>query len=134
MFTCSGGTAALDMMLHFVSQAAGPGIATAVAEQFIHPQIRRQDDHQRLAMHARYGVASPKLAEVIKLMENAVENPLDIRELAELVGISARQVERLFREQLGMSPKVFYLKLRLTRARTSASSRRRCGSYFHAAR
>jgi AraC family transcriptional regulator, glycine betaine-responsive activator len=118
VFTCSGGTAALDMMLHFVSQAAGPGIATAAPEQFIHPQIRRQDDHQRLAMHARYGVASPKLAEVIKLMENAVENPLDIRELAELVGISARQVERLFREQLGMSPKVFYLKIRLARART----------------
>jgi len=47
-----------------------------------------------------------------------VENPLDIRELARLVGISARQVERLFREQLGMSPKVFYLKLRLARART----------------
>jgi AraC family transcriptional regulator, glycine betaine-responsive activator len=118
VFTCSGGTAALDLMLHFVSQAAGPAIATAVAEQFIHPQIRRQDDHQRLAMHARYGVGSPKLAAAIKLMENAVENPLDIRELAELVGISARQVERLFREQLGMSPKLFYLKLRLARART----------------
>ena len=118
VFTCSGGTAALDMMLHFVGVAGGPGIATAVAEQFIHPQIRSQHDHQRLAMHARYRVGSPKLAEVIKLMENAVENPLDIRELAELVGLSARQVERLFREQLGMSPKVFYLKLRLARART----------------
>jgi transcriptional regulator GlxA family with amidase domain len=117
VFTCSGGTAALDMMLHFVAEAAGPGIATAVAEQFIHPQIRSQHDHQRLAMHARYRVGSPKLAEVIKLMEKAVENPLDIRELAELVGLSARQVERLFREQLGMSPKVFYLKLRLARAR-----------------
>jgi transcriptional regulator GlxA family with amidase domain len=118
VFTCSGGTAALDMMLHFVGQAAGAGIATAVAEQFIHPQIRSQHDHQRLAMHARYRVGSPKLAGVIKLMENAVENPLDIRDLAALVGISARQVERLFREQLGMSPKVFYLKLRLARART----------------
>jgi transcriptional regulator GlxA family with amidase domain len=118
VFTCSGGTAALDMMLHFVSLAAGPGIAAAVAEQFIHPEIRRQDDHQRPAMHARFGVGSPKLAEVIRLMESAVENPLDIRELAGLVGISARQVERLFRDQLGMAPKVFYLKLRLARART----------------
>ena len=117
VFTCSGGTAALDLMLHFVSQVAGPGIATAVAEQFIHPQIRSQDDHQRLAMHARYRVASPKLAGIIKLMENAVENPLDIRELAGLAGISARQVERLFGEQLGISPKVFYLNLRLARAR-----------------
>jgi AraC family transcriptional regulator, glycine betaine-responsive activator len=118
VFTCSGGTAALDMMLHFVGEAAGPAIATAVAEQFIHPQIRRQDEHQRLGVHARYRVDSPKLAGIIKLMESAVENPLDIRELAELAGISARQVERLFREQLGMSPKVFYLKLRLARART----------------
>jgi len=42
IFTCSGGTAALDMMLHFVAQAAGAGIATAVAEQFIHSQIRSQ--------------------------------------------------------------------------------------------
>jgi transcriptional regulator GlxA family with amidase domain len=47
-----------------------------------------------------------------------VENPLDIGELAEFVGLSARQVERLFREQLGMSPGVFYLKTRLARART----------------
>ena len=48
MFTCSGGTAALDMMLHFVSEASSPDTALAVAEQFIHPQIRRQEDHQRL--------------------------------------------------------------------------------------
>ena len=118
VFTCSGGTAALDMMLHFVSQAAGPAIATAVAEQFIHPQIRRQDDHQRLACTPAMASTVRSWPGIIKLMESAVENPLDIRELAELVGISARQVERLFREQLGMSPKVFYLKLRLARART----------------
>jgi len=118
VFTCSGGTAALDMMLHFVDQAAGAEIATAVAEQFIHSQIRAQDAHQRLSMHARYRVGSPKLADLIERMENAVENPLDIRELSRLVGISARQVERLFREQLGMPPKAFYMKLRLARART----------------
>jgi transcriptional regulator GlxA family with amidase domain len=118
VFTCSGGIAALDMMLHFVGHAAGPAIATAVAEQFIHPEIRGQNEHQRSGVHARYRVDSPKLAGIIKLMEGAVENPIDIRELAELAGISARQVERLFREQIGVSPKVFYLKIRLARART----------------
>jgi transcriptional regulator GlxA family with amidase domain len=117
VFTCSGGTAALDMMLHFVSRTAGPAVAAAVAEQFIHPQIRREDDQQRLAMHARYGVGSGKLAQIIQLMEDAIEHPLDIRDLADRVAISARQVERLFREQVDMSPKAFYLKLRLARAR-----------------
>lgn len=118
VFTCSGGTAALDMMLHFVSEASTPEIAVAVAEQFIHPQIRRQQDHQRLEMHTRYGIDSPKLIDIITLMEGAVENPLDIGEIADRVGISSRQVERLFREQVGASPKAFYLKLRLARART----------------
>ena len=118
VFTCSGGTAALDMMLHFISEASAPDIAVAVAEQFSHPRIRKQEDHQRLETHARYGIDSPKLAEIIRLMEEAVENPLDIRQIANLAGVSPRQVERLFREQLGASPKTFYLKLRLARART----------------
>jgi len=118
VFTCSGGTAALDMMLHFVSEASTPQIAVAVAEQFIHPHIRKQEDHQRLEIHTRYGVDSPILVEIIKLMEGSLENPLDIRQIADRVGVSARQVERLFREQIGTSPKAFYLKLRLARART----------------
>jgi transcriptional regulator GlxA family with amidase domain len=118
VFTCSGGTAALDMMLYFVSDASTPEIAVAVAEQFIHPQIRKQEDHQRLEMHTRYGIDSPKLVEIIRLMEAALENPLDIRQISDRVEISARQVERLFREQIGASPKAFYLSLRLARART----------------
>jgi len=118
VFTCSGGTAALDMMLHFVSAASTPKVAVAVAEQFIHPQIRKQEDHQRLDVHARYGIDSPKLAEIIRLMEAAIENPLDMGQISARVGISARQVERLFHEQVGASPKAFYLRLRLSRART----------------
>ena len=118
VFTCSGGTAALDMMLHFVGQASTSAIAAAVAEQFIHPRIRRQEDHQRLETHSRYGIDSPKLVEIIGLMEKAIETPLDVRQISAQVGISARQVERLFREQIGASPKAFYLKLRLARART----------------
>jgi AraC family transcriptional regulator, glycine betaine-responsive activator len=118
VFTCSGGTAALDLMLHFIAEASTPGIALAVAEQFIHPQIRKQDDHQRFETHARYGIDSPKLAEAVRLMEAAIENPLDMRQISTRVGLSPRQVERLFREQLGMPPKTFYIKLRLVRARS----------------
>lgn len=118
VFTCWGGTAALDMMLHFVSEASAPYIAAAVAEQFIHPQIRQREEHQRLETRARYGIGSPQLVEIVRFMEGAIENPADMNRIADRVGITARQVERLFREQLGTSPKAFYLKLRLTRART----------------
>ncbi|MDE2263511.1 MAG: AraC family transcriptional regulator, partial [Gammaproteobacteria bacterium] len=59
VFTCSGGTAALDMMVHFISQAAGSQLALAVAEQFIHPQVRTQEEQQRLDLHARYRIENP---------------------------------------------------------------------------
>jgi AraC-like DNA-binding protein len=68
-----------------------------------------------------YGIDSPKLVEIIRLMEGAVENPLDMSQISNRVGISPRQVERLFREQIGDSPKAFYLKLRLARANAPAS-------------
>jgi transcriptional regulator GlxA family with amidase domain len=118
VFTCSGGTAALDMMLHFVSQVAGPELALSVAEQFIHPHIRRQEDHQRLELHARYGIDNPKLIQVIGLMEGALEEPLDVGEIARRTGISTRQIERLFREHMDCSPKTFYMRLRAARAQT----------------
>lgn len=118
VFTCSGGTAALDMMLHFISQASSPDLAIAVAEQFIHPYLRKQEDNQRLGIHTRYEIASPKLVEVIRLMESSLADPLDIRHIADRISISSRQIERLFRDQVGASPKTFYLNLRLARART----------------
>ena len=118
VFTCSGGTAALDMMVHFVSQVAGSRLALGVAEQFIHPQVRAQEEQQRLEIHARYHIDNPKLIQVISLMEGTLDEPLELREMAHRANISVRQVERLFREHLGSSPKAFYLDLRLAKART----------------
>jgi transcriptional regulator GlxA family with amidase domain len=118
VFTCSGGTAALDMMVHFVSQVAGSRLALGVAEQFIHPQVRTQEEQQRLDLHARYRIENPKLIQVISLMESTLDEPMELREMARRANISVRQVERLFREHLGSSPKTFYLDLRLAKART----------------
>jgi transcriptional regulator GlxA family with amidase domain len=118
VFTCSGGTAALDMMVHFISQAGGSQLALAVAEQFIHPQVRTQEEQQRLDLHARYRIENPKLIQVIALMEGAIDEPMELRQMAQRANISVRQVERLFRDHIGSSPKTFYLDLRLAKART----------------
>jgi AraC family transcriptional regulator, glycine betaine-responsive activator len=113
VFTCSGGTAALDMMLHFVREQCGPELALAVAEQFLHPGIREHGGHQRMELRDRYGLHDPKLIEVIRLMQESVETPVYVRALAARAGLSARHVERLFRQHIGESPSAFYLRLRL---------------------
>jgi transcriptional regulator GlxA family with amidase domain len=55
---------------------------------------------------------------VIAIMEEHLEEPLPRAELAERVGLSARQLERLFRKYMGRTPTRYYLELRLYRART----------------
>ena len=117
VFTCSGGTAALDLMLQFVREHCGPDLAVAVADQFMHPHIRDHDNHQRMETHLRYRVSHPKLVEVLQLMEHTLEEPLDVQTTARKVGLSTRQIERLFRRHIGATPGRFHLSLRLARSR-----------------
>ncbi len=118
VFTCCGGTAALDMMLHLVRETFGKQLAQDVAEQFIYPRIRDEEEAQRAAIQNRYAVASPRLAQIIEMMESTLDEPVPLCEIAIKVGISTRQIERLFKEQMDIGPSMFYLKRRLERART----------------
>jgi transcriptional regulator GlxA family with amidase domain len=116
-FTCSGGIAALDMMLHLITLQHGHALAAAVSDQFIHERIRDRHDRQRMGLPARLGVRHPKLLAVIKRMEESLEEPITRARLAAGVSLSNRQLERLFRRYLGRTPTRYYLELRLQRAR-----------------
>ena len=116
-FTCSGGTAALDMMLRFIAAEHGPDLANAVSEQFIHAGAGDQHTLQRMPLRQRLRVSHPKLIAVISQMEGNLEEPLSREELAHSVGLSTRQVERLFRKYLACTPARYYLELRLKRSR-----------------
>ncbi len=115
--TCSGGTAAIDLMLHLIWARHGEALAVGVSEQLLHDRIRNPGDHQRMALGLRLGVRHPKLLSIVDAMEKAVEEPLGLDRLAALGGISRRQLERLFRGHLDDTPTGYYLKLRLRRAR-----------------
>lgn len=115
--TCSGGTAALDMMLSLIGLEHGRDLATQVAEQFIHERIRDNHDQQRMGLRSRLGISNSKLLAVIALMEQHLEDPMPRAELARQAGMSTRQLERLFRKYLAKTPTRYYLELRLYRAR-----------------
>ncbi len=120
-FTCAGGAAALDMMIALIRAEHGEALAMAVAEALIHTGLRRPDDPQRLALRERVGVSHPKVLAAIARMESNLENPIQLDQLAQDVGVSERQLERLFRAHLKASPSRYYLGLRLWRARALLS-------------
>lgn len=116
-YTCAGGTASMDLMLHVIADHAGPAVAAAASDQLIHHRIREGGEGQRMALRTRLGVSHPKLLSVIAEMEENLELPVNCGELADRVGLSTRQLERLFRKYLNQAPTRYYLGLRLERAR-----------------
>jgi transcriptional regulator GlxA family with amidase domain len=116
-FTCSGGTASLDLMLNLIAMEHGRDLATNVAENFLHERIRDTHDQQRMTLRGRLGISHPKLLTVVAMMEENLEEPLSRAEMARRAELSTRQLERLFRKYLDRTPTRYYLELRLTRAR-----------------
>ncbi|MBI1418096.1 MAG: helix-turn-helix domain-containing protein [Limimaricola sp.] len=115
--TTAGGTASIDLMLKLIADEHGEDLASAVADQLIYSAIRTDQDTQRLSIPTRIGVRHPKLSRVIQLMEQNIEDPISPAVLAHDVGMSTRQLERLFRRYLSRSPKRYYMELRLQKAR-----------------
>ena len=113
LFTCAGGTASLDMMLAIIRQDHGHKLALQVAELFIATRSRSATDPQRRGIVERSGIHHPGLVSCIELMEVNLEQPIGTAELAAMVNLSARQLERLFRTHLQTTPTLYYQQTRL---------------------
>jgi len=115
--SCCGGAASIDFALTLVEALFGPALQAQIKESLCVDRVRSADERQRVALQARFGALQPKLSEAVTLMETNIEEPLSTDDIAGLVGLSRRQLERLFKQYLGSLPSRYYLELRLQRAR-----------------
>lgn len=116
-FTCAGGSAALDLMNALIATDHGPTVARNASEWLIQTQIRQGEDHQRMSVRQRFGLSHPMLIKALDRIEDTLDEPIERRELADAVGLSLRQLERLFASNLDMTINQYIVKLRLDRAR-----------------
>lgn len=116
-YTCAGGSAAMDMMVYLIAQKHGWDLATDIAEEFLVERIRGRNDRQRLPLRLQLGASQPKLAEAVAFMEANIEELISLDEIANHVGLSRRQLERLFQKYLHCVPTRYYMRLRLMHAR-----------------
>ena len=117
VYTCAGGTAALDMMLQIIGTHNDEDLISKVCELCLVDRVRSSQDRQRLPLRARIGIYNSKLLHLIELMERNISIPMTLEEISAEAHLSRRHVERLFRQNLGRSPARYYLELRLERAR-----------------
>ncbi|MBD5804002.1 HTH-type transcriptional regulator CdhR [Azoarcus sp. Aa7] len=115
--SCAGANSALGMMLAVIRHHHGDDVVQGIED--ILACDRGKDDLRSTAMPAlAHSPALPApLRLVLELMENNIEEPLCIEDLARHAEISARQLDRLFKRHIHASPARYYLELRITRAR-----------------
>jgi transcriptional regulator GlxA family with amidase domain len=116
-FTASGGVAGAELMLHIISKAHGRDFALEIADQLVLPKVRHEDDVQRMPDHIRFGTRNHILLQSLAYMSANLEEPISTREIADNLGVSGRQIERLFRKYIGRSPGRHYKFLRLEHAK-----------------
>lgn len=115
--TCAGELATLHLALHWVRLVCGAGVATQVADWMQCDKIRQGNDRQKVPLQTHLGSQEPKLLEGVSLMEANIEEPLATSEIADYLGISRRQLERLFKKYLQEVPSRYYLNIRLDAAK-----------------
>jgi len=117
LFTCTGGTSAIDLFIHMVSTDHGEHFAASIAYQFQQDRVRNSNEAPSKLKQIGLRWKSKKLADTLVLMENNIDQPFSSPELASQIGVTPRQLQRLFKKHTGRTPKDYYLTLRLNHGR-----------------
>jgi transcriptional regulator GlxA family with amidase domain len=114
--SCAGGSSAADMAAHIVRRRISKEAERNAMEVL---QIDRARTARDVQPRRPLSIESddPRLQAVLIVMERNIENMVSIQELASSVGLSRRQLERLFMEKANSSPALVYRRMRLERAR-----------------
>ena len=100
-------------MYTLISEHYGENFARKVSDWFMHTDVRPSGGPQKSGILERYNVKNSKLLSVVEVMENHLSNVLSLQDISIIVGISPRQINRLFRKYLNQSTMSFYKNLRL---------------------
>ena len=111
--TCGGGTAPLDFIYALLSDHHGSDFARRVSDWFLHTEIRAATSPQQSGALGGETTRSPHIQPVVAAMQDHVGDPLSLEQLALIAGISARQLNRIFVQILGVSAMTYYRRLRL---------------------
>jgi transcriptional regulator GlxA family with amidase domain len=117
LITCAGSTAAIDLGLYLVARHCGRDKAQQALRHMMLHDIRPPTMPQAHFYADLDGISDMRIRQVAQFIEQRLDNPPSVEAIARYVGVSARQLERLFRAALGIGPAAFQRRIRLEYAR-----------------
>jgi transcriptional regulator GlxA family with amidase domain len=114
--TCSGGASSAHLAAYLVEKHVGRAQASKSLHIMIIDDALRPEKSQP-GVPMGISTRDPMVMRALLLMQQNIDNPLSVTELARRMGNSKRQLERHFRAALDASPQAAFLQIRLTYAR-----------------
>lgn len=120
--TCAGEGYTVEAVIGILGDYLQSWQCAEIASLLVIENLRGFTHRQPKGMSDTTNLFEKRLQKVVQLMENNVEVPLRLSELARQVGLSPRHLERLFTVYLNTTPARFYKKIRLKKAHTLVTS------------
>jgi transcriptional regulator GlxA family with amidase domain len=110
--TCAGGAGAAALATFLIEQHLGRAVAQKASQVLLFDRPRSGSDaqpHPPLSETVR----EPRVRRALLLMEQNLARPIAVAAVAAELALSARQLERLCRQHVGMGPASLYRQLRM---------------------
>lgn len=136
--TCAGGTSVVHLASHIIESFGGKARAEKALRILIENDIEADTALQPAPLYSERA-KDARIRRAMLLIERNIENPISCEFIARQSHLSVRQLERLFKTELGISPTAYAERLRMERARDLLSNSReplyqiaiRCGYKNH---
>jgi AraC family carnitine catabolism transcriptional activator len=114
--SCAGELATFDLIVGFIEEVCGSRVSGDICNHFLACGKRSGGSVQLLSGDALI-CEDGRFQRVLEIMVNNIEEPVSTTELAHRLGLSRRQIERIFSRHGFEPPNKYYKNLRLQRAR-----------------
>ena len=115
LLTSAGAAAGLDLCLHMVRRDFGASVAADAARTSVMP-LERHGGQAQFIVHEPPTADGASLETVLRWLEQNHNKALSLTTVARRAAMSTRTLSRRFREQTGMTPAQWILRLRVRRA------------------
>lgn len=136
--TCAGGTSVVHLASHIIESFGGKSRAEKALRILIENDIQSDTALQPAPLYSERA-KDARIRRAMLLIERNIENPISCEFIARQSNLSVRQLERLFKTELGISPTAYAERLRMARAHDLLANSReplyqiaiRCGYKNH---
>ena len=116
IFSSTSNLATTELVLTLIQREFGSDLVQSVQDILNFPIIRNPKEGQRIPIPLKYGSRNKAFLNAMEIITNECDEQISIQNLCKEVGVSQRQLQRLFAKYIGQTPRSFLMAHRLKKA------------------